>query len=83
MTVIAVDHSQASGSLRVTKVSTRRRLRLFALVYFLAMLLRLVMTAATAPHTVWDRGLIPIVAHWDLAAFVLLASGPSSAGTTA
>ena len=39
----------------------------FAAVYSSVMLLRLVVTAALPPHSVIDRGLIPILAHWDLA----------------
>jgi hypothetical protein len=36
------------------------------------MLLRLVITVATPPHTLLERGLIPVMAHWDLAAFIYL-----------
>jgi hypothetical protein len=36
------------------------------------MLLRLVITAATPAHTLLARGLIPVIAHWDLAAFIYL-----------
>jgi hypothetical protein len=36
------------------------------------MLVRLVITAVLPPHSVIDRGLIPILAHWDLAGFIAL-----------
>jgi len=34
------------------------------------MLLRLAITALRPPHTLFKRGLIPVIAHWDLAAFM-------------
>jgi hypothetical protein len=74
MTVIAVDHGRSSGFFWVTRPGTRRALRAFAAVYGGAMFVRLVVTAVLPPHTLLDRGLIPILAHWDLAAFMVLAS---------
>jgi len=44
----------------------------FAAAYAGLMLLRLVITAALHPHSVVEHGVIPILAHWDLAAFVAL-----------
>ena len=58
----------------VTHNRTRRRLTAFATVYAGLMLLRLVVTAALPPHSLIDRGLIPILAHWDLAGFIALLS---------
>jgi hypothetical protein len=43
-------------------------------VYFAVMLLRLGITAAIPPHSLANRGLIPVIAHWDLAAFLYLTS---------
>ena len=83
MSIVAVDHSRAAGFLRVTKPATRRALRRFAFIYFLVMLLRLIVTAAIPPHSVWERGLIPIIAHWDLAGFILLASATPAAAPSA
>jgi hypothetical protein len=74
MTVIAVDHWRGSGFFWVTTSRTRRLLRLFSGLYAAAMVLRLVITAALPPHNLLERGLIPVVAHWDLAAFIWLAS---------
>lgn len=74
MAVIAADHWRGSGFFWVTKSSTRRNLRLFAALYAAAMALRLVITAIFPPHTLLERGLIPVLAHWDLAAFIWLAS---------
>jgi hypothetical protein len=56
----------------VTHTRTRRRLTAFAAAYAALMLLRLVVTAALPPHSLVDRGLIPILAHWDLAGFIAL-----------
>lgn len=74
MMVIAADHWRGSGFFWVTTSGTRRALRFFAVIYAATMLLRLVITAALPPHTLLERGLIPVIAHWDLAAFIWLAS---------
>jgi hypothetical protein len=79
MAAIASDHSRGIGPMWVMHARTRRRLRAFAAVYAGLMLLRLAVTAALPPHSVLDRGLIPILAHWDLAGFVaLLARTPAA-----
>lgn len=84
MAVVASDHWRGSGYFWVARVTTRRRLKIMALAYFAIMLLRLLITAAIPPHTLFERGLIPIIAHWDLAAFVYLtALAPSTAGSVA
>jgi len=72
MAVVAADQWRGSGYFWVTLRSTRRRLKIIAGVYFTVMLLRLVITAAVPPHTLLERGLIPVLAHWDLAAFIYL-----------
>jgi hypothetical protein len=72
MTIVATDHWRCSGYFWVTHRSTRRRLKIIAGIYFAVMLLRLVITVATPPHTLLERGLIPVIAHWDLAAFIYL-----------
>jgi hypothetical protein len=74
MAVIAADHWRGSGRFWVRQTVTRRRLRMAAGAYFAAMLLRLAITAAIPPHSLMDRGLIPVIAHWDLAAFMYLTS---------
>lgn len=62
----------------VTHARTRRHLTAFAAAYAGLMLLRLVITAALPPHSLIERGLIPIVVHWDLAGFIaLLARTPT------
>jgi hypothetical protein len=64
----------------VTDSRLRSRLTAFAVLYASVMFVRLVVTAALPPHSVADRGLIPILAHWDLAGFIaLLARTPPSA----
>jgi hypothetical protein len=82
MAAIASDHSRGSGPMWVTRPRTRRRLAAFAAVYAGAMLLRLLVTAALPPHSLIDRGLIPILAHWDLAGFIALLAG-TPAGSVA
>ena len=78
MGAIVSDHSRGSGPMWVESLQVRHRLNAFALIYASIMLVRLVVTAALPPHSVIDRGLIPILAHWDLAAFIaLLARTPT------
>ena len=79
MAAIVSDHTHGSGPMWVQSFKVRQRLNAFALLYASIMLARLVVTAALPPHSVIDRGLIPILAHWDLAAFIaLLARTPIS-----
>jgi len=72
MAIIAADQWRGSGAFCVTHQKTRRRLKILAGLYFAVMLLRLVITVAVPPHTLLERGLIPVIAHWDLAAFIYL-----------
>ncbi|MGA2398072.1 MAG: hypothetical protein ABSG30_08435 [Steroidobacteraceae bacterium] len=82
LAAIACDHSRGSGPLWVSRDRTRRRLNASAAAYAGLMLLRLAVTAALPQHSVVNRGLIPILAHWDLAGFIaLLARTPT--GSTA
>ena len=72
MAIVATDHGRGSGYFWVTHRSTRRRLKTIAGIYFAAMLLRLAITASIPPHSLAERGLIPVIAHWNLAAFIYL-----------
>lgn len=74
MASIAVEHTRGEGFFWVEAPGPRRRLRVFASLYAAAMAVRLAVTAMIPPHTVLNRGLIPIVAHWDLATFMALVS---------
>jgi hypothetical protein len=74
MGAIVSDHRRGSGPMWVESFPVRHRLNAFALIYASIMLVRLIVTAALPPHSVIDRGLIPILAHWDLAAFIALLS---------
>lgn len=74
MAIVATDHWRGSGRFWVTQQATRNRLRVASGAYFAVIMLRLVITAATPPHTLTERGLIPVIAHWDLAAFICLTS---------
>ena len=77
MAAIASDHSRGRGPMWVESPQTRRRLNVFAAVYASVMLVRLAVTAALPPHSLVARGLIPVLAHWDLAGFIaLLARAP-------
>ncbi len=79
MAAIASDHSRGSGPMWVKGFGVRKRLNAFAAVYASVMLLRLAVTAALPPHSLVYRGLIPILAHWDLAGFIaLVARTPTS-----
>jgi len=72
MAVIGADNCRGSGQFWVTQQTTRRRLKAVAALYFGLMVLRLAITAARPPHFLAERGLIPVIAHWDLAAFIYL-----------
>jgi hypothetical protein len=79
MAAIASDHSRGSGPMWVESLRVRKRLNGFAAVYASVMLVRLAVTAARPPHSVLERGLIPVLAHWDLAGFIaLVARTPTS-----
>jgi len=80
MAVIASDHRRGGGPFWPESPTVRRRLKAVALCYAALMLVRLAVTAWLPPHSVIDRGLIPILAHWDLAAFLgLVGSTPARA----
>jgi hypothetical protein len=74
MAVITAEHTRGAGVFWVARTATRRRLRALACLYALVMALRLAITVALPPHTLLERGLIPILAHWDLALFMVLVS---------
>jgi hypothetical protein len=74
MAIIAADHWRGCGRFWVSQATPKRRLKIGAAGYFAVMLLRLAITAAIPPHSLTDRGLIPVIAHWDLAAFIYLTS---------
>ena len=83
MTAIADQHTRRTGFFWVTQPRTRRRLRLFAALYAGAMMVRLVVSVIRPPHTLLERGLIPITAHWALAAFIALLALASAQNTAA
>jgi hypothetical protein len=72
MAIVTSDHWRGSGYFWVTLGSTRRRLKIIVGIYFAIMLFRLAITVAIPPHTLLERGLIPVMAHWDIAAFIYL-----------
>jgi hypothetical protein len=72
MAAIASDHSRGQGPFWLCDGRKRTALRVFAAIYAASMLLRFLILLAYPPHTLLNRGLIPIVAHWDLAIFIYL-----------
>lgn len=58
------------GRLTVARPGLGRGLKWFALVYFLAMLVRYVAVMSLHPERRWFGGAIPILFHWVLAAWV-------------
>ena len=69
---VASDHARRDGLFRVRDPRKGTVLRALAAVYAVSMLLRLLVTLACPPHTLLDRGLIPVIAHWSLAVFMYL-----------
>jgi hypothetical protein len=74
MAIVAADHWRGSGAFWVKCQKTRRHLKILAGVYFAVMAFRLLITTIRPPHSLLERGLIPVIAHWDLAAFIYLAA---------
>jgi hypothetical protein len=72
MAVVASDHARRDGLFPVRDPRKGNVLRALAAIYAVSMLLRLLVTLAYPPHTLLDRGLIPVIAHWSLAVFMYL-----------
>lgn len=83
MAKINVDLSAGTGMFATRRPRVGRGLRWFALVYFLAMMIRYVATMALHPEQRWLGGTIPIVFHWVLAAYVFVWSRLTMAPTAA
>jgi hypothetical protein len=73
MVKIDADLTAGAGMFATPRPRFGRGLRWFALVYFLAMVLRYVVTMTLHPERRWlGSGTIPIVFHWVLAAYVFV-----------
>lgn len=77
---VNVDLTTGAGPFATRRPRFGRGLRWFALIYFLAMVSRYVVTMTLHPERRWFEGTIPIVFHWVLAAYVFvwgrLTTGP-------
>jgi hypothetical protein len=74
MSAVAYDHVRGGGFFWPDAPQVRTGLRWFAAVYAVAMAVRLLVALATGPGDAWSIGIIPVVFHWVLAAFVWLVS---------
>lgn len=75
MAKINADMSRGAGTFATPRPRLGRGLRWFALIYFLAMVIRYVATMALHPEQRWLGETIPIVFHWVLAAYVFVWGG--------
>ena len=86
---VSLDLLRGRGFFVVPRPGAGRAIQLFAVLYFLAMVLRYALTMAWHPDRRWlGTGTIPIVFHWVLAAYLLtlgrfLARSPSAESTAA
>lgn len=74
MTVVVSDHVRGAGFFLPERRGLRFGLRAFALLYALAMAIRLAVAMLEPPHDLLASGVIPVVFHWVLATFVWLVS---------
>jgi hypothetical protein len=72
---VNVDLTAGAGMFATPRARLGRGLRGFALIYFLAMVGRYVVTMTLQPEQRWLGGTIPIVFHWVLAAYVFVWGG--------
>jgi len=81
---VSLDLLRGRGFFVVPRPGAGRSIQIFAVLYFLAMVLRYALTMAWHPDRRWlGTGTIPIVFHWVLAAYLLtlgrfLARSPSA-----
>ena len=72
MTVISYDNSRRAGLFFVQSLRTKRMLVVISTVYFAVMLARYLLTMVFHPESRWLGGVIPILFHWVLAAYIRL-----------
>ena len=75
MAVTNMGVQRERGPLAIVSIRSARVVRTFSYVYFLAMVLRYVLTMAFIPERRWLGGVIPIVFHVVLALYLLIWSG--------
>jgi len=72
---INVDLAAGTGAFAIARPRFGRGLRWFAVIYFLSMVARYVVTMTLRPEQRWLGGTIPIVFHWVLAAYIFVWGG--------
>ena len=83
MSLVTYDACRRRGFWYVEKEATRKTLRVLAIVYFVAMILRYALTMAFVPELRWHGHAIPIAFHFVLAGYVLVLSLPLEERTPA
>jgi uncharacterized membrane protein YozB (DUF420 family) len=79
MTVIAWNPRVRGGGFALSHPRAAGALRLFALLYFVVMAVRLAVNINTNRADFWSEGAIPVAFHWVLALFILVAGRSASA----
>lgn len=74
MTMVTYDAVREEGYWHPERKATRETLRVLAIIYFIAMILRYVLTMAFLPELRWLGHTIPIVFHFVLASYLLVLS---------
>ena len=82
MAVVAWNPRMRGGEFAGANPRAAEALRIFALLYFVVMAVRLAVNINTHRADFWSEGAIPVAFHWVLALFVLVA-GRRSAGIPA
>jgi hypothetical protein len=72
MAVVNTDQARGAGWFGAVQLQTRNRLRLFGIVYALAMIFRYAARMTLVPEARWLGGTIPIGFHLVLASWVIL-----------
>ena len=83
MTVITYDAVREDGYWHPTRQATRETLRVLAAVYFIAIVMRYVLTMAYLPELRWLGHAIPIAFHFVLASYLLVLGTDTSPGRDA
>ena len=74
MSLVTYDACRQDGYWHVRNQATRDTLRVLATIYFIAVILRYVMTMAFVPELRWLGHTIPIFFHFVLASYLLVLS---------
>jgi len=74
MAVVAWNRRVRTGRFALARPGVARMLRILAVLYFLAMALRLGLDIGANGGEFWREGAIPVAFHWVLALFLLVSS---------